>query len=161
MPKLQATHPRIMTRHIGHDSCMIISSPAAIPRQNRMVCPVILVSIWWPSRPYLGKIKLLRTFRNFLEHRVLTYCRNRRKIATITASMIKYMSYAGWLDLPHPTVKYTERKTPRVLSIASRWMFMFIIGHDFYFILQNVRVRKSWSVVKNCYYFYFQKETIF
>ena len=34
MPNLQATHSRMMTRHIGHDSCMLISSLAAISRQN-------------------------------------------------------------------------------------------------------------------------------
>ena len=65
-------HSRMMTRHIGHDSCMLISSLAAIPRQNRKACPVTLVSIRVPSAAIPRQnqtsknfTKLLRTLRSY------------------------------------------------------------------------------------------------
>ena len=88
---------------------------AVIPRQNQT------------SKNFLKLPRTLRSYTQTVYHRGPTHgWRYRRNIAIMTAAMIMYMSYVGWLDLPHPTVKYTERKTPRVLRKASRWMFIYI-----------------------------------
>ena len=133
MSKPQAIHPRMVTRHIGHDSCMLISSLAAIPRQNRMVCPVILVSIWSPSRPYLGKIKLLRTSRNFLEHRgpmgkqytfaaIPRQNQSSENIEVLWANSIPSRPYLGKIKL----LRTSRGDSTHRASVALIWMFMII-----------------------------------